>query len=485
MITPKLFKTIKGYSLSLFYKDLFAGISIGLISLPLALAFAIASGVKPEQGLYTAIVAGFLISLLGGSRVQIGGPTGAYVVIVYSVVQKYGYEGLALATLISACLLLIMAFAKLGQWLKFIPISVIVGFTAGLALTIFTSQVKDFLGLNVAHLPPAFIERCTVLCSTLHTWNMAAFLVAATSLVTIFWIRGRYPNAPAAIIVVLFATLSAYIFHLPVETIASKYGELPHSLPMPAIPSFTWDQVKLVFPDAVTIAILGAIESLLSAHVADKKIGARHNSNAELFGQGIANIGSVIFSGIPATGAIARTQANVNLGAKTPISGITHAVTLLVLLAFFAPWASQIPLAALSAVLMYVAYNMSDIGHFYAILRGERKEAALLIVTFLLTVLIDLAVAVEVGVIMAALLFLKSMSENTRIEKRVEGDTTIYEVEGPLFYGAAEILEYQEIPEKGPIILDLRKATLIDGTGEQAIADFKKRAQVEVLRRCC
>ncbi len=484
MITPKLLKTIKGYNLSLFYKDLFAGISIGLISLPLALAFAIASGVKPEQGLYTAIVAGFLISLLGGSRVQIGGPTGAYVVIVYTVVQKYGYEGLALATLISACLLLIMAFAKLGQWLKFIPISVIVGFTAGLALTIFMSQVKDFLGLNVSHLPPAFIDRCTVLCSTLHTWNMAAFLISATSLVAIFFIRGRYPNAPAAIIVVFFATLAAYLLHLPVETISSKYGELPHSLPLPVFPQFTWDQVKQVFPDAVTIAILGAIESLLSAHVADKKIGARHNSNAELFGQGIANIGSILFSGIPATGAIARTQANINLGAKTPISGITHALTLLILLLFFAPWASEIPLAALSAVLVYVAYNMSEIGHFYSILKGEKKEASLLIVTFLLTVLIDLAVAVEVGVIMAALLFLKSMSENTRIEKRIEDGKTVYAVEGPLFYGAADVLDNQEVSTDGPVILDLRKTTFIDGTGEQAISDFKKRAQVEVLRRC-
>lgn len=484
MITPKLLKTIKAYNFSLFYKDLFAGISIGLISLPLALAFAIASGVKPEQGLYTAIVAGFLISLLGGSRVQIGGPTGAYVVIVYSVVQKYGYEGLALATLISACLLLIMAFAKLGQWLKFIPISVIVGFTAGLALTIFMSQVKDFLGLNVAHLPPAFIERCTVLCSTLHTWNMAAFLVSITSLILIFFLRERYPKAPAAIIVVFFATVASYFFHLPIETIASKYGELPHSLPMPVFPQFDLEQVKQVFPDAVTIAILGAIESLLSAHVADKKIGARHNSNAELFGQGIANIGSVIFSGIPATGAIARTQANINLGAKTPISGITHALTLLVLLLFFAPWASQIPLAALSAVLIYVAYNMSDIGHFYQILKGDKKEAVLLIVTFLLTVLIDLAVAVEVGVILAALLFLKSMSENTRIEKIEEDLKVVYQVEGPLFYGAADILDNQEISADKPIVLDLRKATFIDGTGEQAIADFKKRARAEVLRRC-
>lgn len=482
MISPTLLETIKGYNRTLFLKDLFAGISIGLISLPLALAFAIASGVKPEQGLYTAIVAGFLISLLGGSRVQIGGPTGAYVIVVYTIVQKYGYEGLALATLISAGLLLIMAFARLGQWLKFIPFSVIAGFTTGLALTIFMSQVKDFLGLNVDRLPPSFIDRCTILCSTLHTWNMAAFLISTTSLVSIFWIRNRFPNAPAAIIVVILATTASYFLNLPVETILSKYGELPESLPLPTLPNFSWEQIKMVFPDAVTIAILGAIESLLSAHVADKKIGAKHNSNAELFGQGIANIGSVLFSGIPATGAIARTQANINLGAKTPVSGITHAISLLILLAFFAPWASQIPLAALSAVLMYVAYNMSDLGHFYAILKGERKEASLLFVTFALTVLIDLAVAVEVGVIMAALLFLKNMSDHTRLLIRKEGLQTIYEVEGPLFYGAADVLDNEEVAD-GPVVLDLRKASFIDKTGEEAISEFEKRSGANVLRR--
>ncbi len=308
----------EGYSREYFFNDLFAGISVGVIALPLALAFAIGSGVTPEKGLFTAIVAGFLISLLGGSRVQIAGPTGAFVVVIYAIIQKHGYDGLALATLIAAVLMILMGLARFGVLLKFIPYPVTTGFTTGIAFVILFSQIKDFFGLEAEKIPPEFLEKCNLYCQIAHTWNLWALLIAAITTALIFILRHYRPRWPVVIIAITITTAATYFFHLPIETIESKFGEIPKVLPSPGLPHFSYELFKQVFPDAITIALLGAIESLLSAVVADGMIGTRHKSNTELIAQGLGNIGSVVFGGIPATGAIARTSANIRMGAKTP-----------------------------------------------------------------------------------------------------------------------------------------------------------------------
>lgn len=504
---PHSYLTLKeGYSLKYFIDDLFSGVSIGIISLPLALAFAIGSGVDPEQGLYTAIVAGFLISLLGGSRVQIGGPTGAYVIIVYGVVQKYGYEGLQLATFIAACLLILMALFRFGVLLKFIPFPVTTGFTTGIAVAIFFSQIKDFLGLNVENIPPHFIEKCKILCSHLHTWNIAAFLVAFTSLASIFLIRRYFPRLPAVILAMIGASLAVMLLDLPVETIDSRFGELANRLPSPSLPVFSYESIKMVFPDAITIALLGAIESLLSAVVADGLTGHRHRSNCELLGQGIANVGSVIFSGIPATGAIARTAANIQLGAKSPLSGMIHAITLFLIMLYFAPYVGKIPLAALSSVLIFVAWNMSELGHFYDILKGNKGDALIMVSTFLLTVLIDVAVAVEIGVLLAAFLFLKQMTDRTTVQaaqfvvrqneneepekdddvsSKVPSDTVVFEIAGPFFYSVSDLLDEvlsKYNPNPRVFILRLHKTPMIDTTGLKALRQFALKCEKKGIK---
>ncbi len=502
---PKLFLCFKeGYSKKYLLDDLFAGISVGVIALPLALAFAIGSGVSPERGLFTAIVAGFLISLLGGSRVQIGGPTGAFVIVVYTIIQKHGYDGLAVATLIAGILMIIMGLARFGVFLKFIPFPVTTGFTTGIALVIFISQIKDFFGLQIDKVPPQIVEQCTLLCTQASTWNKSAFAIALSTLFLTFAVRRYYPKVPAAIVAILFATTISYIYSLPIETIESKFGEIPRMLPMPSFPSISYDLVKKVFPDAITIALLGAIESLLSAVVADGMTGHRHRSNCELVAQGLANIGSIIFGGIPATGAIARTSANIKLGAKTPIAGMTHAVTLLVLMLLLAPLAAKIPLAALSAVLVYIAWNMSELGHFFEILRGQRSEGAILLVTFLLTVFIDLSVAVQVGVILAAVIFVKKMTNNTSVDvcrilmdendneapevrdsdilfrKDIPEDVTVFEINGPFFYSVADLLSetltrLDTVPRV--FILRMQKVPIVDATGIRALKEFQVKCK--------
>lgn len=506
--TPKSLICLReGYSWNYFVHDLFAGVSVGIIALPLALAFAIASGVSPEKGLFTAIVAGFLISLLGGSRVQIGGPTGAFVVVIYAVIQRHGYDGLVLATLVGAVLMILMGIARFGILLKFIPYPVTTGFTTGIAVVIFSSQVKDFFGLQIDNVPPDFLDKCKIFCSTAHTWNIWSFIVAFFTLLFIFLQRHFYPKAPGAIIAVSLATLAAQFFDLPLTTIASKFGEIPRILPSPALPVFSYDLLQAVFPDAITIALLGAIESLLSAVVADGMTGHKHKSNCELVAQGFANIGSIIFGGIPATGAIARTTANIRLGAKTPVSGMIHAVTLLLLMIFLAPLAGKIPLAALSGVLMFIAWNMSELPHFINILKGQKGDAAVLLITFLLTVLIDLAVAVQVGVILAAVIFLKRMTDKTTIEAckillrenespelqkddtplrtDIPSDVVIFEIRGPFFYSVADLLEEALIRlEEQPrvFILRLNKTPLVDATGIQALKSFNKKChQKDIL----
>ncbi len=497
---PKSFICFReGYTRENFFHDLFAGLSVGVIALPLALAFAIASGVPPERGLFTAIVAGFLISLLGGSRVQIGGPTGAFVVIVYAVIQKHGYEGLAVATLIAGILMVLMGLARFGVLLKFIPFPVTTGFTTGIALVIATSQVKDFFGLEAESVPPKFLEKCGYLCQIAHTWNGWALAVALTTLVLIFMVRRIFPRAPGPVMAIVLVTAIAYGFDFPIETIESKFGDIPRVLPSPSLPQFNYELVRKVFPDAITIALLGAIESLLSALVADGMTGNKHRSNIELVAQGLANIGSIIFGGIPATGAIARTTANIKLGAKTPVAGMIHAVTLLLLMLVLAPLAGKIPLAALAGVLLFVAWNMSELPHFVDILKGPRGDALILLITFFLTVLIDLTVAVQVGVVLAALVFVKSMTDNTSVEiyrklvadnnneaavsdegsvlldKDIPSDVAVFEINGPFFYSVADLLDEALLrlnPSPRYFILSLRKTPLIDATGLRAIKLF-------------
>jgi SulP family sulfate permease len=502
---PKLFLCFKeGYSKKYFIDDLFAGISVGVIALPLALAFAIGSGVAPERGLFTAIVAGFLISFLGGSRVQIGGPTGAFVIVVYTIIQKHGYDGLAVATIIAGLLMILMGIARFGVFLKYIPFPVTTGFTTGIALVIFTSQIKDFFGLQIDQVPPQFLDKCLLYCIQAYTWNKWAFLIASSTLVLIFVLRRYYPKIPGAIIAIIFATTVSYIFSLPLETIESKFGEIPRVLPTPSFPTISYELIKKVFPDAITIALLGAIESLLSAVVADGMTGNRHRSNCELIAQGLANVGSIIFGGIPATGAIARTSANIRMGAKTPVAGMTHAVTLLLLMLLLAPVAAKIPLCALSAVLIYVAWNMSELGHFIEILKSQRSEALILLVTFLLTVLIDLSVAVQVGVILAAVIFVKKMTDNTSVEicrilidennneapelrdseilfkKDIPEDVTVFEINGPFFYSVADLLSETLIRlDKTPsvFILRMQKVPLVDTTGIRALKEFQAKCK--------
>lgn len=500
---PKLFLCLKeGYNKAIFTSDLFAGISVGVIALPLALAFAIGSGVPPERGLFTAIIAGFLISFLGGSRVQIGGPTGAFVIVVYTIIQKHGYDGLAVATIMAGFMMVLMGIARFGGFLKFIPFPVTTGFTTGIALVIFTSQIKDFFGLQIDKVPPHFLEKCTTLCLQAYTWNKWAFLVAFGTLTFIFILRKYYPRLPGAILAILIATSISYVFNLPVETVYSKFGDIPRVLPTPTLPVFSYEMIKNVFPDAITIALLGAIESLLSAAVADGMTGNRHRSNCELVAQGIANIGSIIFGGIPATGAIARTTANVRMGAKTPVAGMIHAVTLLLLMLLLAPLAAKIPLCALSAVLVYVAWNMSELGHFFEILKSQKSESLILLTTFFLTVLIDLSVAVQVGVILAAVVFVKKMTDNTSVEvcrilidennhetvelkdseilfrNDIPKDVTIFEITGPFFYSVADLLsetlDRLEVPPR-VFILRMRKVPIVDTTGIKALKEFKDK----------
>lgn len=485
---PKFFVCLQeGYGKETFLGDLFAGLGVGVIALPLALAFAIGSGVEPERGLFTAIVAGFLISFLGGSRVQIGGPTGAFVVLVYAIVQKHGYEGLATATILAGVMMILMGMARFGVLLKYIPYPVTTGFTTGIALVIFTSQLKDFLGLQT----PPFIN----------PWAMS---LGIGSLVIIIALRRYYPKLPAVIIAIAAATLAATLYQFPVETIETKFGNLPRMLPLPSLPNLSFAMIRNVFPEALTIAMLGAIESLLSAVVADGLTGHRHRSNGELVAQGIANCGSVLFGGMPATGAIARTAANIKMGAKTPVAGMIHAVTLLLLMLLFAPLAIKIPLSVLAAVLIYVAWTMSELTHFKEILTSNFSDAAVLVITFLLTVLIDLSVAVQVGVLLAAVLFLKKMTDQTSVkvcqmllmenegEVAAKGDddllfrgdipegVMVFEITGPFFYSVADQLTEAllQVAQKPRVfILRMNKVPIIDVTGIKAIRDFQEKCK--------
>jgi len=510
---PRLYLALKaGYSLKTFTSDLFSGITVGIIALPLAMAFAIASGVTPDRGLFTAIVAGFIISALGGSRVQIGGPTGAFVVIIYGIVQKHGYEGLSTATLLAGLLLICLGVGRFGRMIKFIPYPVTAGFTTGIAVIIFTSQIKDFFGFRIENLPAGFIEKLYLFYEFANTWNPNAFFVGAGSLAGLIIFRRYLPRVPGSLLVVIAASAAAYWLKLDLETIGSKFGGIPSSLPSPHLPPFSFEKARQLIPEALTIAMLAGIESLLSAVIADGMTGERHSSNCELIAQGAANIGSVIFGGIPATGAIARTAANVKSGAKTPVSGIIHAASLLLFMVVLAPLASKIPLSCLAAILFMAAWNMSELDHFRYLLRAPRSDVLVLLSSFALTILVDITVAVEVGIVLAALLFMKEMSavsdavsdthlfddedeglehlKNTGQEapkplRSVPPGVEVFQLHGPFFFGVVDKLkDVLNRVEKPPqvFILRTRLVPVIDASGLHALRELYYKCHRQNMR---
>jgi SulP family sulfate permease len=492
---PESVHCLRDYSRRDLSADLLAGLTVGLVALPLAMAFAIASGVPPQAGLYTAIVAGGLISALGGSRMQIGGPTGAFVVIVAGIVAHFGVAGLALVTLMAGALLVIMGLTGLGAAVKFIPRPVTIGFTNGIALLIASTEIKDFLGLKIADLPSAFLPRMTVLIESLGTIGRPALAVSITSLAIIVLLPRITKRIPGSILAMVGCTAVVALFGIPVETIASKFGKIPLGLPMPSIPAFRLDQVLPLFPSAMTVALLAAVESLLSAVVADSMSGTRHNSNVELVAQGIANLASPLFGGIPATGAIARTATNIRAGARTPVAGMVHAITLLIILILAAPLAGYVPLATLSAVLFVVAYNMGEWREIGTILRLSKADIAVWAVTFGLTVLADLTVAVEVGIVLAALLYIHRISQTTTVaqvteeyirdgrphvlqDKHVPPNVVILRIHGPFLFGTTEKLAQAtaDLNEFPPVvIMRLRNMTALDATGLHALEVFAER----------
>ena len=498
MLRPKLLTTLKDYSSANFLSDLMAGIIVGIVALPLAIAFAIASGVSPEKGLITAIVAGFLISALGGSRVQIGGPTGAFVVIVYGIVQQHGMDGLIIATFIAGILLIAMGLTGLGNVIKFIPHPVIVGFTSGIAVIIFSSEVKDFLGLTIVNVPADFLRKWTTIFENIHSFNPYAFGIAlGTVLIIAFWPKISR-KIPGSVVALIISVVIVQVFHLPVETIGSKFGDLPRGLPMPGLPHFNFWKTRDLIQPAITIALLGAIESLLSAVVADGVIGGKHRSNMELIAQGIANMASALFGGMPATGAIARTITNIKNGGRTPVAGIVHALTLLVIVLFLGQWAKLIPLACLAGILVIVAYHMSEWRSFRADLRGLRGSAIVLVLTFGITVLLDLTIAIEVGMLSSLFLFMHRMARTTKIrlieEEEETGDIAtikvpegvdVYEINGPLFFGVAhEFEEAMRAVAKMPKIriLRLRNVPMIDSTAIQMLKEFYKKSKTSSIQ---
>jgi len=477
-----------------------AGIIVGLVALPLAIAFAIASGVSPEKGLYTAIIAGFIISALGGSRVQIGGPTGAFVVIVYGIVQVHGINGLIIATFMAGIILIIMGIVRLGSIIKFIPYPLITGFTSGIALIIFSSEVKDFLGLKMGAVPADFLDKWVSYTQNFKTLDIYTILIGASTIaIIILWPKITH-KIPGSLVAILLTTAAMQLMHLPIETIGSKFGKIPSSLSKPIFPDLNFITIRNLIRPAFTIALLAGVESLLSAVVADGMIGGNHKSNMELIAQGTANIFSAVFGGIPATGAIARTATNVKNGGRTPVAGMIHAITLLLILVFFGKWASLIPMATLAGILIVVAYNMSEWQHFLSDLKGPKSDMAILLTTFLLTVLVDLTVAIEIGMVLASFLFMRNMIKFSEVsiitrdfESREDGtdleslekytipkNVDVFEITGPLFFGAAykfkDAMKFIENPPK-VLIIRMRKVPIIDATGVKTIKEVHKESK--------
>lgn len=508
MLRPKLFDTLNNYSFSLFRSDLLAGVIVGIVALPLAIAFAIASGVSPEKGLYTAIIGGFIISFLGGSRVQIGGPTGAFVVIIYGIVQQYGVNGLMIATLIAGVILVVMGLARLGSIIKFIPYPVVVGFTTGIAVIIFSSQINDILGLGLTDLPADLIEKLVIIFQNMHLINPIELAIGVSVILfTIIWPKVT-TKIPAPFIAIILTSIIVSYFQLPVATIGTRFGEIPHSMPAPSLPALNWYDIKTLIQPGITIALLAAIEALLSAVVADGMISGKHRSNMELVAQGVANIFSPLFGGIPATGAIARTATNVKNGGKTPVAGIVHAVVLLLIMLIFGRWATMIPIATLAGILMIVAYNMSEWHSFVQQIKGRKSDAIVLLTTFLLTIIIDITVAIQVGVVIAAVMFLRSMTSTASVtaiskemanEDEIEDWSTfslvpipdgvkVFEITGPMFFGAAyKFKEALSITDRPPkvVVIRMRNVPMIDATGIRTLQDvlnsFHKHRTVLIL----
>lgn len=501
MDKPRLFEVLKeGYTLKTFWSDLSAGLIVGVVAIPLAVAFAIASGVTPDKGLLTAVVAGFLISALGGSNVQIGGPTGAFIVIVYGILSKYGPEGLILATLMAGVFLLILGYAKLGTVIQFIPYPVIVGFTAGIALIILSSQINDFLGLGLSKVPADFLDKWTLYLTHVGQTNFWALGLSVGTIVVIVGLSRVDKRIPAALVALVGGTLAVWAFGLPVETIGSRFGEISGSVPLPRLPSISLDHLRELLMPAFSIAMLAGIESLLSAVVADGQTGQKHNSNQELVGQGFANVASALFGGLPATGAIARTATNIRSGGKTPVAGLIHAAFLLLVLLFLSPLAATIPLAVLAGILATVSYNMSEHTTFVELSRGPRADMLVLVATFLLTVLVDLTVAIPVGILFALLFFLRGASRSIQVTMHkgelrdapeeldpfgltkvtLPEGVEVFEVEGPFFFGAAERFKEALALDDNSAkvrVLRFRRVPSIDASGVLVLKNLLKEAR--------
>ena len=490
-LKPQLLTSLKTYNRQTLTADIMAGIIVGIVALPLAIAFGIASGVTPEKGIITAIIAGFIVSLLGGSKVQIGGPTGAFIVIIYGIIQKYGIEGLTIATVMAGVFLLLFGLLKLGTIIKYIPYPIVVGFTSGIAVTIFTTQIKDLFGLTIESVPSDFIEKWGCYISHFSTADLWCSIVGILSVVIIALTPKVSKKIPGSLVAIIVMTIAALILKnyfgvTTIETIGDRFS-VSSDIPDAHMPAMTWDTIKSLVAPALTIAVLGAIESLLSATVADGVIGAHHNSNTELVAQGLANIASPIFGGIPATGAIARTMTNINNGGKTPVSGIVHAIVLLLIFLFFMPLAKYIPMSCLAGVLVIVSYGMSGWRSFLALMKNPKSDVTVLLITFFLTIIFDLTVAIEVGLIIACLLFMKRVSEITDVkavtdEINEESDmikdnaehlaipegVEVYEINGPYFFGAGNKFEevmaaFGDRPKVR--IIRMRKVPFVDSTG--------------------
>jgi sulfate permease, SulP family len=501
VLVPKLVTTLQTYTREQFFADLVAGIVVGIVALPLAIAFAIASGVSPERGLYTAIIAGFLISVLGGSRVQIGGPTGAFVVLVYGIVQQHGIEGLTVATIMAGVILIGLGLARLGATIKFIPFPVVTGFTAGIAVILMVHQLRDVLGLRLASAPPEAIDRIGIYVEHLATWNPSALGLSVGTLL-IMWLWPRLSRTvPAPFVALILSTLLVWLGDLPVETIGTRFGQIQAGLPQPSLPGVSLAQMRELVGPALAIAALGGIESLLSAVVADGMVGGRHRSNMELIAQGVANVVTPLFGGIPATGAIARTATNVKSGGRTPVAGMVHALTLLLITLFFGRLAGLVPLAALGAIVLWVALRMAEWQVFRSELSAPKSDALVMLTTFLLTVLVDLTIGIGVGMVLASFLFMKRMAEVTDVtmvsqefqDSRPSGDVSgaiyrrqvpkgveVYEINGPFFFGAAEKFKdtLSQISKKPRVlIVRMRNVPAIDSTAMHALRDLVRRTR--------
>ncbi|WP_288669536.1 sulfate permease [uncultured Bacteroides sp.] len=507
---PRLFSTLKNYSKETFMSDLMAGIIVGIVALPLAIAFGIASGVSPEKGIITAIIAGFIISLLGGSKVQIGGPTGAFIVIIYGIIQQYGEAGLIVATLMAGILLILLGVFKLGAIIKFIPYPIIVGFTSGIAVTIFTTQIADIFGLNFGgeKVPGDFIGKWMIYFRHFDTVNWWNAVVSILSIIIIAITPRFSKKIPGSLIAIIVVTIGAYVLKTyagidSIDTIGDRFT-IKSELPEAAIPTLNWEAIKDLFPVAITIAVLGAIESLLSATVADGVTGDKHDSNTELIAQGTANLITPLFGGIPATGAIARTMTNINNGGKTPVAGIIHAIVLLLILLFLMPLAQYIPMACLAGVLVIVSYNMSEWRTFKALLKNPKSDVTVLLITFFLTIIFDLTIAIEVGLVIACILFMRRVMETTEIsvikdeidpndeldiavcEEHliIPAGVEVYEINGPYFFGIATKFEetMAQLGDRPKVrIIRMRKVPFIDSTGIHNLTSLCKMSQKEKI----